>query len=412
VGDLDGDGLGDLVIVDRDLAHPSIVPDERDGTGASAGKGAVYIFYGRTNWEAEERLDTVRLLLDRSGGGSGIGVAAAGDVDGDGRPDFVVSRKGEGKTTPDSLYVVFGGTTRYPTSSSIAEHALVLDGNLCDHTSTPAGVGDLDGDGYHDVAVPCLDDGDGHGYRIMYGGPELAVGQSTLAATVAAQVVHPAAEHSIYPAAAGDFDGDGYADIASGSVHLLRGGPVRFSGTTTIDESIRIVEGGEVSARFGPSIGDVDGDGRSDLLVQEQGALHLFGGQQTPLVRELADADAVISSSSDVNVLRHAGGEGVTLSGGPYLAVGQANLAPHGAVFVVPIRDLAVEGTLDEHLIYEGTAPPIGTADGAGASVALGDLDGDGLSDLAFGAPSNVVAGKQSVGRIYFVRSSQLLDDL
>ena len=106
-GDVNGDGLGDLII-------GAIGADPDDNTDA----GAAYVVFGRTN------TTTVDLLDVESGTGgftmvgaytiglAGHGVSGAGDVNGDGLADLIVgATEATGTTAPGRVYVVYGKTT-------------------------------------------------------------------------------------------------------------------------------------------------------------------------------------------------------------------------------------------------------------------------------------------------------------
>jgi hypothetical protein len=137
------------------------------------------------------------------------------------------------------------------------------------------GAGDLDGDGYADLAailhVQVYRDGTG---RVEFlpgaaGGPDL---------TEASVVVDlPYADtHGPRGAAAGDLDGDGFGELlvgldgdleygGSGSVAVLEGG----TGDPAVTEDTLLSEGGSWGA-FGTCAaptGDLDGDGYGDLVV-------------------------------------------------------------------------------------------------------------------------------------------------
>jgi hypothetical protein len=120
-----------------------------------------------------------------------------------------------------------------------------------------AGVGDLDGDGYADVAVTGADTS--LLAFIYYGGPHgLRSGTATLNAGSASG--HSADELTVGPA--GDVDGDGYTDLfvaGPAGLHLHRGG----SGGVASAASITMA--GTFGAAAG--IGDADGDGYADVVV-------------------------------------------------------------------------------------------------------------------------------------------------
>ncbi|MEM7322285.1 MAG: LamG-like jellyroll fold domain-containing protein, partial [Actinomycetota bacterium] len=146
VGDLDGDGLVDLVV--------GAAGDDDGGTG----RGAAYVLF----LNADGTVKGEQKISDAAGGltaalsdGDGFGGSASGlgDVDGDGVADVVVGAAGDddGGTDRGAAYVLFlnaDGTVKG--EQKISDTAGGLDGALADGDalgSATAGVGDLDDDG-------------------------------------------------------------------------------------------------------------------------------------------------------------------------------------------------------------------------------------------------------------------------
>jgi hypothetical protein len=213
------------------------------------------------------------------------------------------------------------------------------------------------------------------------------------------------------PLAVADLNADGTGDLVVGSdtwdggVYVLYG---PLSGGALIDDAVKI---GTTSTYdwFGASLGggDADGDGFDDLLVgapnRSPSTTYLFLGPVTS-DRDGRDADAVLTSRpADYTGLAllvtadHDGdGEadavvGAAGGGGDY----------EGAAYVVPGTSTgAIDLEADATYIYEGEG-----VDFVGYAVAdLGDANGDGISDLAIGAPWNddgifIVDGGSAPGR-------------
>ena len=192
-GDINGDGFDDVIV-----GAPGTV-----GTGDNgAPAGASYVLFGSASgWPADVDL----LQLDGSDGfridpgsafsGVGATVSAAGDIDGDGVDDLIVgavpvssaaAAAGPGEPPPPppptGVAVVFGKTAGWSPSLDLSALSGTDGFRLSGETSVDdffgafvASVGDMNGDGYDDVAIGDLSDdfaGDftGSSY-VLYGGP-------------------------------------------------------------------------------------------------------------------------------------------------------------------------------------------------------------------------------------------------
>ncbi|TNF23588.1 MAG: hypothetical protein EP329_27075 [Deltaproteobacteria bacterium] len=123
--------------------------------------------------------------------------------------------------------------------------------------------------------------------------------------------------------------------------------------------------------------GDVDGDGKSDLLVRDGAALRLYSGAAPNGTMlwpdaEALTAEAVVAMGGDLD------GDGRA-----DLVIGEPDVLPAGRVRIL-LSDPEVP---DVELL--GELP----GDRFGATVAATDLDGDGLSELAVGAPGRAPTG-------------------
>lgn len=132
VGDLDGDGHDEVA-----LGAP----------GAGGGVGAVRVLRGSVDGPRLERV--VELPGPAAGLRFGTSVAAIGDVNGDGRSDFAVGAPAEG-VEPGRVFVFHGAQGDVPTVAAVT---LRGDSARAAFGGAVTGLGDLDGDGYDDIAV-------------------------------------------------------------------------------------------------------------------------------------------------------------------------------------------------------------------------------------------------------------------
>jgi hypothetical protein len=232
-GDVDGDGYGDLIAF----------------IGAN-----VYVYLG-----GPTGIVSAPVLLSAPGP-VGVAVASAGDVNGDGYGDVVV-----GGWTNGEAYLYFGGPTGPATSPSVVLTGLPVTGTV--YSSSVAGAGDVNADGYADVIVG-VDRDSNPGPCVVYLG-----GQAGPAGTPSFTLAVAAGADSTFGtsvAMAGDVNGDGYSDVLVGAWGAMRayvylGGPSGLA--TTPATTLSAPEGTGGTFGFVAGAGDVNGDGFADALV-------------------------------------------------------------------------------------------------------------------------------------------------
>ncbi|MEV5794248.1 VCBS repeat-containing protein [Streptomyces sp. NPDC052192] len=319
------------------------------------------------------------------------------DFDGDGYPDLAVAdgtatvggRHGAGRVT-----VLYGGPDGLSTGDAgrragISRATRGVPGAPAAGEGFGSRVarGDLDADGYADLVVTTAGTSDA---VIVWGGPHGLSGATSVPAATAWT---------------GDFDGDGLLDLvllrpargdgATGTEATVRTGPVRRTGVPAREAALD--PGGLAHVEVvGGATGDVDGDGRDDLVLSARCGAGAFC---TYVYRSTA--------SGPVRTAGHRGGPAVAvgdLDGDGYADVvvdagARADPAPDAAA-----RDGAPARRFD---VARGSAVGIGeggawtsvtvsptpegpAASGAGArdgrsgaGVTLLDTDADGCADLA-----------------------------
>jgi uncharacterized protein YaiE (UPF0345 family) len=336
-GDVNGDGLAD-VIVGALLA-------DNNGRGNS---GSAYVVFGKTS------IGTVDLAnlnasgsdgfrIDGAAGEAGFSVGGAGDVNGDGRADVIVGAPfagNNGRGGSGSAYVLFGkastGTVDLAALNAAGSDGFRIDGAVTnDQAGTAvADAGDVNADGRADVIVgaPLADNNatsSGSAY-VLFG--KTSTGTIDLANLNAAGSdgfrIDGAAtldEAGTAVAGAGDVNADGRADVivgapfarnnarpSSGSAYVLFGKAT----TGTIDlanlnaagsDGFRIdgAPGGEEAGTSVAGAGDVNADGRADVIVGASGggsgsAYVLFGEASMSTV-DLANLNPAGSDGFRIN---------------------------------------------------------------------------------------------------------------
>lgn len=271
------------------------------------------------------------------------------------------------------------------------------------------GFVDVDGDGIEDkiVGAPYAAAPSGTGAVLVYKGS--ASGYSTDAAFILT-----GDDNLGYSFVnLGDIDGDGKADFAIGAIH----GSGDDSGATSLCGSVAIYKGGGSGQiikklagdgpmdKFGYALaaGDLNNDGVNDLIVSapfntHDPALYQSGAVYVYFGPDFTTASRVALFATSVN--KSLG-----------LAVAAGDMNNDGIADLV----LSASGRV---LVYYGNvnfAPSLNTqnlaitsiASGFGKSLAvIGDLDGDGMRELAVGAPNAVINSSRDIGSVYIVKGS------
>ncbi len=387
-GDVNGDGFADIVVGDHDYSTNT------------TGDGFAWVFFGSPS--GLPPTPSWSVVGEQHQGGFGYSVSA-GDVDGDGFADILVGVSGwDGDQTDEGAVFLYYGAGAFITESAPSWSAESdVPGAMLGHSVTSAG--DVDGDGYDDLLAGASEYANpevGEGAAFLFHGSATGVAASP---GWSVESDEDDAYLGTSVAAAGDVNGDGYADVAVGSFQhdggetdegegrLYLGSPTGL-GTT----AAWTVESDSAGAFFGYSVagaGDVDGDGYADLIVGAprydggsplEGAAFLYAGsasglEVTPAWMTEADQGGAelghsVSSAGDSN------GDGFedVLVGAPGYDDGEID---EGAAFLY----------FGSPSGLEVTPGWMGQADHAGAefghSVAnAGDVDGDGLADVVVGA--------------------------
>jgi len=260
-GDVTGDGVVDLLIAS---------PSASVSPGDMAGK--VWLMEGP--WRREEALSDAVAVFTGEMGGSRAGAGAAttaGDVDGDGREDMLMS-------SPD---VPAGGTAgqgaAYVVTSSVsgqidlryadARIYGLSSGDRFGASATHAG--DVNGDGYADILVGAPDSdlgaADAGAAYLFHGGSSLSGPLDAGDADFILLGARANGETGTAVSAVGDMDGDGNGDFA-----------------VSDPEGVDSADLGVVAITYGPAVGNTDIEDADLVLVADAADINMGGSLANP----------------------------------------------------------------------------------------------------------------------------------
>jgi uncharacterized protein (TIGR03437 family) len=378
VGDVNGDGLADLVI-----GAPSAM-----ATTNGPAAGSVHIFFGRATLGGTVDLASQPADVNISGETAGdlFGSSLAiGDLNGDGQPDLIIGAPGADPTpdTPDGgkVYVVFGDLTAGTPKIAEVANLTILGAARGDRLGSSVTIGKINSaTGADDLVVGApfadipsgadtlVDAGRVYGFwggASLFGLKDLA--DSSADFTIAGVVANGNLGATL---AAGNFNNGDLADIAigapnadhdslkaAGSVYLVLGSQALRGAFSATQVAALTINGADAGDAAGSSLTMGDLNGRADVIIGAPGA-------------------------DGPNNDRPGAGEVHVVFG---MAIAQGR---------PPILTIFGDATDADDF-----------PDGFGSEVAMGDFTGDGIADLVVGAPGAdpISPTRQPTGAAYVI---------
>jgi hypothetical protein len=403
-GDVNGDGYADIVV-----GAPNYDNSAVDCGLAFVYHGSAAGLSGSWDW-----------VVDPYQGSSYLGsvVACAGDVNGDGYADVLVTAPyyDNGHIDEGAAFLFLGSSTGLRNTPWSFQPDWQSDGNADNaiYGYAASSAGDVNGDGFSDLLVGGLFYDAGYGRAFVFhggmSGPSVLTSWGAEGNQTASLFAHSVAT-------AGDVNGDGYWDVIIGAptfdngqadegrAFVFHGGE---DGLSMVPDWM--TESDQAGAGYGCSVscaGDVNADGYTDVIV---GADGYDNGQSNEGVAFVFHGSAS-GLSPTVDWTSEADQTGASLG---YCVAQAGDVNGDGYSDVLVAAPLYDHGEDDEGrvLIFHGSPSGLLPApswtdesnqagSGFGRSVAsAGDVNGDGYSDIVIGAP-HFDGGQLDEGRVF-----------
>lgn len=289
---------------------------------------------------------------------------ASGDINGDGYDDLIT---GAAASATGYISIVYGSETLpSDTTLSTSNSAIITGNGSSDFFGVGIAVGDIDGDGYDDVAVGATGDtsagaANSGAVYLLYGSVSGIDSGAVADNSAVAKFTNGIGFFTGSSVSIGNIDGDEYDDLligsrndaaTGGSVSIVYGQEVDYNGLSNSIASLPKFTGESNGNSFGATsaVGDINNDGFDDVVIGAQ-----FNN------------------------------DGATAAGATYVFYGQET-------------DYTGSTSASDVAEFTGEA----TGDNSGTTVATGDVSGDGFDDILITAPGSD-DGASEAGAVYLV---------
>jgi Ca2+-binding RTX toxin-like protein len=437
-GDINGDGFDDIFIGALSAT-----------AGGDVGAGSSFVVFGKdTGFSSSINLSslngTTGFRIDGIDANdvSGVSVASAGDVNGDGYDDMIIgAMMGDpgGVSASGESYVVFGKASGFSANFDPATldgtNGFRLDGVAINDYSgrSVSSAGDMNGDGFDDIVVGAFqndaggDSNAGASYVVFGKGTAFSasVALSSLDGTTGFRLdgidVNDKAGRVV--ASAGDVNGDGFGDIIIGATgadsytgesYVVFGKATGFASTldlSTLNGTTGFLLTGAAAGGLGSysvaSAGDVNGDGFDDVIVGAYGASAYAGESYVVFGKASGFAASFnFSSLNGDNGFLVQGVTGSTNQSGRVASAGDVNndgfddiiIGSNGANAFAGSSSVVFGHRADTAVVIAGTGVGLTHNGGLGGDV----IDGKGGADI--------LRGWESVDRLIGGAGADVID--
>lgn len=414
-GDINGDGFSDILI------------GASQDTNGESKEGSVLIKFGNANTDLNAS-GSPTLQINQANAQFGYSLAPAGDIDADGFSDIIIGARyytnGQGQDAEGAAFI-YRGTSSGQLDGPVIIQGNQYNAAMGNKVSS---AGDVNGDGYSDVLISAylfdlnVPNQKDHGIVNLYLGSSSGISSQQPPARTFYGKDNDHMGSSI--ACAGDVNGDGYSDIVLGAEfydngQFNEGGVFVYHGSKDgiVGDPVATMESNQADGYFGTAIasaGDVNGDGYSDILVgcytfdngqKDEGHVFVYHGGADGIGtkdgisvtnnKTAALMGFSVAGAGDVN----GDGYGDVIVGAPYYDNGES---AEGVAFVY---NGSVDGLVTNTyaLLQKNQANSYFGGSVAGA----GDVNGDGYDDVIVGA-KEFTNGESAEGLVFFYQGSSL----